>query len=498
MPFPLRFAFVENEPLQLLIDCGWLFLILIVAALTVVAWQVIRGGRRDKIEAALVSGVFAVLVHSTVDFGLETLGVLLPFAAVVGMILGRLRPSGEQPGGSRGPARAPLALAGLASAGLIFGVASLVHASYDDFDALLRRRSTPAAQHQLVIRAEETHPLDYLYALDDARSEPLKGAPGTPSPRLHALNRALRLCPSCEAVHVEIARNLWRMGLRRQALLEWRTATDIQPSLFTPMVGELFGAGAKPQELAAVAASSSARTLELVSFLGNLGRLPDAFVVLDQADAMGAPRGASLLERTTLQIMSGQLKEAATTLDAARAAGLDDARVAALRAHLLLGTKGAAGADEALGILDRAAVRYPADLAVARQRVELVTTYEKWNAAARSLEGLKLALYQTGGSTVEAHIAAAHINARLGHWTQALGEYRIVLAEMPDNTTFWIEYARAAQVIGHDALAREAYGQAARLSPNSPEVVAALHELETRQARLRALIPESKESFGSQ
>ena len=438
-----------------------------------------------------------MLVHSIVDFGLETLGILLPFIAVVGAILGRLRSAAEQPVDSRWSARAPFVLAGVASAALIFGIASLAHPSYDDFDALLRKPATAAVQRQLLLRAEETHPLDYLYALGDARSEPLKGAPGTPSPRLHALNRALRLCPSCEAVHVEIARNLWRMGLRRQALLEWRTAVDIQPSLFTPTMGELFAAGAKPQELAAVAASSSARTLELVSFLGGLGRVPDAFVVLDQADALGAPRGASLLERTALQINSGQLKEAAITLDAARAAGLDDARVAALRAHLLLDLKGVAGADEALAILDRAAVRYPTDLPVARQRVDLVIKYEKWNAAARSLEGLKLALYQTGGSA-EAHIAAAHIAARLGHWTQALDEYRIVLADMPDNVTYWIEYARAAQVIGHDATARDAYAQASRLSPNSPEVVAALHDLEARQARLRALVPGEKEPGGTQ
>jgi tetratricopeptide (TPR) repeat protein len=489
--FPLRFAFVENEPLQLLIDCGWPFLFLIGAAIAVAAWQIVRRGRRDKIEAALVAGLFAVFVHNTVDFGLETLGILLPFTAVMGMVLGRLRPAVERPVGSTRWARAPFVLAGVAAAGLIFGVASIAHPSYDDFDALLKRPSTAAAQHQLLIRAEETHPLDYLYALGDARLEPLKGSPGNPSPRLHALNRALRLCPSCEAVHVEIARNLWRMGLRQQALLEWRTAVDIQPSLFSPMVGELFAAGAKPQELAAVAATNGVRTLELVAFLGGLGRLADAFVVLDQADALGAPRPDRLLARAQLQIQSGQLKQAADTLDAARAAGLDDARVAVLRAQLLIDVKGAAGADEALGILDRAAVRYPADLAVARQRVDLVTRFEKWNAAARALDGLKLALYQIGGSATEAYIAGARINGRLGHWTEALDEYRIVLADMPDNVSLWIEYAHAAEAIGHDTTAHDAYAQASRLSPNSPEVVAALHELETRQARLRLLIQGS-------
>jgi cytochrome c-type biogenesis protein CcmH/NrfG len=69
---------------------------------------------------------------------------------------------------------------------------------------------------------------------------------------------------------------------------------------------------------------------------------------------------------------------------------------------------------------------------------------------------------------------------------------------MPDNVALWMEYARAAQTIGHDAIAREAYQQASRLSPNSPEVVTALHDLETRQARLRALVQDPKEPAGPQ
>jgi O-antigen ligase/tetratricopeptide (TPR) repeat protein len=493
MPFPLRFAFLENEPLQLLVDCGWPLLMLVAGAMIVVVWQIIERGRRDKIEAALLAGLFAVLVHGVVDFGLETLGILLPFAAVLGVLVGRLPPPAERPVSSRWKARAPWIVVGVAMGGLVFGIASITNASYDDFDALLRKPSTPVARRQLLVRAEETHPLDYFYALGDARLAPLAGSPGTPSPRLHALNRALRLCPSCEAVHVEIARNLWNVGLRRQALLEWRTAVDIQPSLWSPLMGELFGRGAKPEELAAVAGSSGARTLDLVSFLGGLGRLSDAFIVLDQADVLGAAQADTLLARARLQIQSGQLKQAATTLDAARAAGVDDARVAVMRAQILLDLKGAPGADEALGILDRAAVRYPTDLAIARLRVDVVISYQKWNAAARSLEGLKLALYQTSMSIAEEHIASARISGRLGHWTEALSEYRIVLAEMPENAAFWIEYAHAAEVIGHDTVARDAYTQAARLSPNSPDVVAALHGLETRQARLRALMQDQKD-----
>jgi tetratricopeptide (TPR) repeat protein/O-antigen ligase len=490
MPFALRFAFVENEPLQLLIDCGWLFTLLLAAAAVPVVWRLVRHGRRDKIEAALVAGLFAVAVHNTVDFGFETLGILLPFMAVLGVVLGRLPASAPEAGESRRSVRWSWTVFGAASVGALFGVAAIANRSYEDFDALLRKRMPEAAERALLLRAEETHPLDYLYPLEEARLEPLKGSLGSPSPRLHALNRALRLCPSCEAVHVEVARNLWRLRLRPQALLEWRTAVEIQPGLFPSAMGELFAQGAKPQELAAVASTSGDLTLQLVAFLSGLGRVADALVVLDQADALNAPRGGLLLARANLQIQWHQLKEAAATLDAARAAGMNDARMASLAARLLIETKGPAGADEALARLDEAATRFPSDVAIQRQRIEVVTTYQKWNAASRALEGFTQALYQLGASPAEAHIASARIAVRLGHLTAALGEYRIALADYPDNVTYWIEYAKVAETSGRDDIARQAYGQAARISPQSAEVAAALHALDARHGRLRTLLGE--------
>jgi tetratricopeptide (TPR) repeat protein len=490
MPFALRFAFVENEPLQLLIDCGWLFMFLLALSAGLVIWQLARRGRRDQIEAALVAGLFAVIVHNTVDFGFETLGILLPFMAVLGVVLGRLPASTPKARESPASARGAWMLVGAASAGALFGMAAIAGRGYDDFDALLRKKMPAAEERALLSRAEATHPLDYLYALEDARIEPLKGPPGSPSPRLHALNRALRLCPSCESVHAEVARNLWRMRLRPQALLEWRTAVEIQPALFPSAMGELFAQGGKPEELAAVASTSGDLTLQLVVFLSGLGRVADALTVLDQADALGAPRGGMLLARANLQIQSRQFKEAAATLDAARAAGVNDARMAGLGARLLVDTKGPAGADEALALLDGAATRFPDDVAIQRQRVELVTTYQKWNAASRALDGLKQALYQIGASPAEAQIASARVAVRLGHLREALGEYRIALADYPDNVAYWIEYAQVAETSGRDDVAREAYRQASRLSPQSPEVAAALHALDERQERVRTLLGE--------
>ena len=302
--FSLRFSFLENEPLQWLVDSGWLLFAFVVAGVGAVVWFAVRHARKDRIEAALLGGLIAVLIHSVVDFGLETLGVMLPFMAVLGVLFGRLRTESAEPasGGNRG-----WAISGVAVASLIVGVISIAHPSSDDMDMLLKR-AAPGDKRAVLLRAQQVHPLDYFYALSFAQLEPIKGAPGQSSPRLHALNRALQLCPSCEAVHAEVASNLWGLGARGQALLEWRAAIDLQPVLLKPVLGKLFNAGGKPEELAAVAASDPGRMVEVASFLSSIARVADAFVVLDQADAIGKPGPESLLVRAKLQLQSGQIR----------------------------------------------------------------------------------------------------------------------------------------------------------------------------------------------
>lgn len=480
LPFSIRFAFVENQPLQLLIDCGWLFFLLIGAAAVTVGWQIARHGRRDKIEAALVAGLFVVMVHGIVDFGLETLGVLLPFTAILATVLGRLRPS------DRESTRGPYAVSAFALATLVAGIASTAHPSYDDFDRLLRKHATPAEHEAILARAEATHPLDYFYALTEAQLRPLQGPVRGPSPRLHALNRALRLCPFCEEVHETVARSLWHLGLRRQALLEWRTAVDLQPHLLLPLLGELFSSGATAQDLAAVASSKPANMMDLVAFLQGRGRLPEAFAVLDQATAIGAPIDALLVLRAGLELDASKLEAAAETVRRAKQAGIQDPRLPLLEARILTATPGDDNGDQAIAVLDLAAARYPTDISIQRARLELVMRYEKWKAASRALDGLKSALYQQAGQATEAHIAEARIERHFNHWSAALDEYRIALAERPNDVSLWVEYAKCADAIGRLATAREAYQRASALSPNSPDVVNASKELDSRLERLRA------------
>ena len=482
---PLTFAFVESYPLQLLIDMGWLFFGLVVAGIAFVVRQIVVRGRRDRMEGAFLAGLFAVAVHSTVDFGLETLGVLLPFVGVLGTVLGRCRDQ-DAPAPQR---RVTLPLVGLCIASLIAGMLALASSGADDFDRLLRNAHGPAEARAVLLRAQQVHPTDYFYALAFARTEPLKPNGRGPSPRLHALNRALRLCPSCEMVHMEVARSLWTLGLRQQSLGEWRAAVQLQPGLFQQVLRELSMARAKPEELAAVAAFDPRRMVETADFLAGQSQTKAALVVLDEADAMGAPRDESLLTRCRLQLLDGQVAAAQTTSAQAHSFGIQDPRLAVLDARLVLATKGAAGADEAFGILDLAAMRYPLDLDVQRLRISIVSDYGKWQAADRAIDGMKLASYRAAGSALEATLDAARIRVRMGQWTAAFTEYRIALAQSPNELGLWVEFARAAEGAGRDSMAREAYSEAARLAPRDPGITDAIRRIDARGRSMAAPLP---------
>jgi tetratricopeptide (TPR) repeat protein len=474
-PFPMRFAFLENEPLQLLIDCGWASFLAIALSAAAVVWQIARRGRRDKIEAALVAALFAVVIHNFVDFGLETAGVVLPFMAILGTTIGRA---------ANPPllltARRGLALGLLTLIGLAVGLTGIAHASYDDFDGALKRTMSSDQRRAILIRAQQAHPVDYFYALALSKLEPLAAADHA-SPRMHALNRALTLCPSCEAVHVEVARNLWKLGLRQQSLLEWRTAIELQPKVFSTATAELFKLGATPGELAAIASSSPALMVEVANILDRTGRPSDAAVVLGQAEALGAPTPDVLIARGQVQLDSQQLTAASATVATARSAGIRDPRLAILEARLKLASADKDAADQAFQVLDAAAKQYPGDVSIQRMRLDVAVTSGKWAALTGMLEGYKQALYAHDGSATEAHITAGRILARMGRATEALGEYRIALADQPANVPLWLEYGAAAASAGRIGTAREAYSEAARLNPHQPDIEQAIHGLDERR-----------------
>src|SRR4029079_5282116 len=213
-----------------------------------------------------------------------------------------------------------------------------------------------------------------------------------------------------------------------------------------PALGELFAAGAKPEELTAIASTKGERMIDVANFFTSVSRLDQALRVLDQAEAAGAAPDEVLVTRATFALQTGDNPEAA--LAKARARGIRDPRLALVDAELRLRAKDEHAADAALAVLDAAAAQFPGDLEIERKRMNVVINCGKWHAASRAVEGLKAALFQNQRGISEAHAAEARIAAKLGRCNEALGEYRILLGEEPRNVQFWLEYGRVAESAG--------------------------------------------------
>ncbi len=93
------------------------------------------------------------------------------------------------------------------------------------------------------------------------RHEPIAPDASGRSPRLHALNHALLLCPHCPDVHSAVAGTLWALGRRRQALDEWHTAVETRPVVFDSVLQGVWAAGARPEEIAVIAGADPERLI---------------------------------------------------------------------------------------------------------------------------------------------------------------------------------------------------------------------------------------------
>jgi O-antigen ligase/tetratricopeptide (TPR) repeat protein len=477
--FPMRFAFIENQPLQLLVDTGWLGLALVLAALTFAIREVYRRGRRDLVEVALICGLLAVLTHNIVDFGLETLGVLLPFCAVLGTLFGRMKATREH----QVVPRAGWVIAGATMLTLLVGGASLLRGSSDDFDALLKQTTQPEERRRLAQRAQAAHPVDYFYVLAQAGVEPVRPGPDGRSPRLRLLNRSLILCPSCPDVHAEVARTLWALGRRSQALNEWRLASMTGSGLFDSVTEESWRSGATPQEMAVLAGGDPNRMVAIAAFLRSKSATEAARKMLISASQAGAKPLELMLLQADLDIGDNQIERAMKTLEAARKLAPTDPRIFDLHAQALVRS----GAPEkALAVLEQGIGMKPLDLPLQRQRVQIVLNYQKWNTAARALEGLQMALQHARLPSAEAHLSAARIEARMGNIKKALSEYRIALNANSKDYILWGEYATFNESVGRLEDALLAYQEARQLRPADTAIAAAINRVEERRQALKA------------
>ena len=380
LPQTAWFQFPENQPVGILIETGIPGALLMLAGLALVVRHFAKNARRDRVEASLAAGLVAVLAHNLTDFGLETPGILLPFAALLGAMFGRqaVVVTSESPA----PRRGTTVTAGFAAAAVLGGIALLFSPSTRDFDALLRSPDR-AASPSLAREASRAHPTDYVYALAEARLTPTNLA--SAAERLRMLNRAIILCPQCSGAHIDAARDLWRLGRRQQALLEWKTALALRPAQLPTAVDELARAGAKPAELISLANEQNRH---------ELSRLLLARGLIDAAREILA--GGTDQSSVEFHLAQAQIALQANDVLAARAAAKQALAAAPRdpRGFLVAAEveSRASDRDKAIEILTDGLRFEPLNVELNRRMLALLMQTEKWRAIDRALDDLRRAL----------------------------------------------------------------------------------------------------------
>jgi tetratricopeptide (TPR) repeat protein len=458
LPPTVRFEFVENQPLSFLIEAGIPGALLMGIALFFVVRGFFRAARRDEVEAALAAAIIAVLVHNVFDFGLEVLGILLPFCAVVGALYGRLSPNADAQRAPRTIAAVPM----FWSAATIAGGLLLFVPSARDFETLLAQ--TRGAERLAVASAAcLAHPTDYYFALVLANLQPRNQA-NLPS-RIHHLNRAMLLCPTCSAPHSEAATALWQNGHRNQALLEWKSVLQLSPGDLWNVFAYLHKEKATANEITSLANQQTWFLLSQALLAnGMAGAAGDVLRMVEPADGL-----ESRLVRAQIALAENDLSSAATAVQRARESNARDLRVVLLSADLAVKSK---QPDRAIEELQGALASGIRGVDLDRRLVALLIQTNRWQAAEQALEGLRAALVEAGAPLFEANLVAAGFFEQTGQYRRAITEYRSALAQRPDDVGLWLALGRAAEHIANVATAKEALAEVLRREPQNAEAKA--------------------------
>lgn len=466
LPRTSWFEFVEDQPVALLIETGVAGALFLLLLWIWASWRFYKDGRHDEIEAAMVAGLVAVLAHNVVDFGLETLGVLLPFCALLGSVSGRQSIAAER---STVGHRMPLALGVLTAASSAAAMILLRSPAARDFDTMLRARPT-ASSLSIAQTASIAHPTDYVYALAVARLEPRTNSESVRA-RLRVLNRAMLLCPHCVEPHEEAARELWRLGRRQQSLLEWKAVIVESQAALIPVLDELVRAGCEPTELATLADETS--RFAVTRYLLGHGWPDVARATLEQSDQRG-------LE---FQLVRAQIDLANKDVPAARAASHRAIEIAphdpgtVMLAADIAALEGNSD-DKVLAILQDGLRFSPDNIELGRRVLALLMRSDKWQMTDEALASLRSALATAGLPTLEVNLSAAEVFERRGQFRRAMSEYDAALAHDPTNMALRLAFARAAERAGAISSAVDAYNAVLRRSPSNNEAKTALARIQ--------------------
>jgi O-antigen ligase len=212
----VAFSHLENEYVQAIVEWGIPGAVLFGLALAWCIRAAVRRWRDGPLAAAAIGACAAILFQSSVDFGIELLGLAVPVVLIATTLLGvRLR---ESRAIVPRLARAAVVLALAGAAAVLLAPAS--RSVLEDHDRLAHTAEPGLGELAALTDAIERHPLDYL-----AYGRAAAVMSRTRDPRaVKFLNHALTLHPTHPGLHRLAADMLIESGQRSQAAVEYALA----------------------------------------------------------------------------------------------------------------------------------------------------------------------------------------------------------------------------------------------------------------------------------
>lgn len=492
-PDTATYTHPENFVAQYVAEWGVPFGALAVLGLLFVLGRAALRPPAKPHNAAAIAAVFALLLQNTVDFGLELLGLALPFVAVLAVVRETGAVGDERQ--VRRPSHPRLRLPGFAwlfpAAGTILVLALLYPwAAANELEVEADRYRLYAAAdtyHPGILDdargAFARHPADYYLPLQAGLHLARTGG-GNPLP---FWNRSLRLHPRSSVTHFALGTYFTRLDPGAhwsQAIGEYALAVQSRPALlpqaaaivarlaprFEDAAGFVLLAGPDPVPLwgALAAAWETA---------GNSAAAADADAALlarSPADAQARFR------RARAALAAGKPQEAQQHLAAAGPGADRDPQ------YYLLGARALQALDrplEAVALLERGLERatsaeLPAALA------DLHVTLGDYDAAEKALAVLE-ARARTQQDRTNAVMRRIQLLARVGRVADALAQTRRALGIDPGRLDLWNLAASLAERLGDTPGLVWALRELSRRQPKDPALRDRLRQAEAHATEVR-------------
>jgi Flp pilus assembly protein TadD len=439
----------ENVVLLLALEWGLLVAVVYLVALLVpVARRMLSSP--SVVVAAALGGLVALGLHNLADFNLETLGVAIPFAALLATT--RPRPGLHEPPNEERKRKAKLTsmlairLGAVSVLACVPAVWVVVHGQEPS-----RRRALGAPLLKRVDALQthlEAHPTDYIAALAVARHLRVV-APGDPGQALAWVNRALFLSPTFAESHLDAARLLWVMGRRDQAALEYGVAHRLGGSRHDDAIlDELVAAGMAVEEAWQVFSGRDERWVcDRLTERGRLGLAEGCWQRLAVVRPGDAGVQAALADRA---LSRGALDEAVERARKALAAE-PASGAAAVSLSRALAAKGEPGAAERVLEEARAARADPVE--VERERFEQAVHRGDLAGARKALAGYGAAVSLRGGTLEDVIMAEGRLEERAGNALLAIQQYKNAARANPRRPEAALRAAELAAAAGEEDVA---------------------------------------------